>query len=64
MNVSLALTIIFIVVGLINGILSVITFKNEIVRDVGCSLYLLGLSMTTLFTMVMFSLKFLILLLK
>ena len=62
-KMSLALTIIFIIVGLINGILSIITFKNKIIREVGCGLYLLGSSITTLLTMIMFGLKFLILLL-
>jgi hypothetical protein len=62
-KMSLALTIIFIVPGLINGVLCIMTFKNKIVRDVGCGLYLFGSSITTLFTMIMFGLKFLILLL-
>jgi hypothetical protein len=39
------------------------TFKNKIVREVGCGLYLLGSSITILLTMIMFELKFLILLL-
>jgi hypothetical protein len=60
---SLALTIIFMVVGFINGICSLITFKNKIVREVGCGLYLLGSSITTLLIMLMFGLKFLIFLL-
>jgi hypothetical protein len=62
-KMSLSLTIIFIVAGLINGVLSIMTFKNKSVREVGCGLYLLGSSMTTLLTMIMFGLKFLILLL-
>ena len=63
-KISLALTIIFIITGFINGILSIITFKNKTVREVGCGLYLLGSSITTLFTTIMFGLKFLILLLS
>jgi len=51
------------VAGLINGLFSLITFKNKVIREVGCGLYLLGSSMTTLITTIMFSLKFLILLL-
>jgi hypothetical protein len=39
------------------------TFKNKPVREVGCGLYLLGSSITTLLTMMMFGLKFLFLLL-
>jgi len=62
-KLSLALTIIFIVIGFINGILSLITFKNKIVLEVGSGLYLLGSSITTLFIMIIFGLKFFILLL-
>jgi hypothetical protein len=62
-QLSLALTIIFIVAGLINGILSMITFKNKPVREVGCGLYLLGSSITTLLATVIFGLKFSILIL-
>jgi hypothetical protein len=39
------------------------TFKEKVVCEVGCGLYLLGSSITTLLTMIMFGLKFLILLL-
>jgi hypothetical protein len=62
-KISLALTIIFIMTGLINGILSMLAFKNKSVREVGCGLYLLGSSITTLLTIVMFGLKFWILVL-
>ncbi|CAF3975438.1 unnamed protein product [Rotaria sp. Silwood2] len=58
---SLALTIIFIIAGLINGILSFITFKNKTICEVGCGLYLLGSSITTLLTTIIFGLKFWIL---
>jgi hypothetical protein len=61
---SFALTIIFIVAGLINGMFCLITFKNKSVREVGCGLYLFGSSITTLLIMVMFGLKFFILLLS
>jgi hypothetical protein len=60
---SLAFTIIFIVAGLINSILSLMTFKNKTTHKVGCGLYLLGSSITTLLITMMFGLKFLILLL-
>src|SRR6202044_558189 len=63
-KISLGLTIIFIIIGLINGILSLITFMNKTVWEVGCGLYLLGSSITTLFTTIMFGLKFFILLLS
>ena len=60
---SLSLTIVFLTAGFINGFVSIMTFKNKIVRDVGCGLYLLGTSIITLLTMVIFGLKFVILLL-
>jgi hypothetical protein len=62
-KMSLSLTIIFLIGGLVDSILSIMTFKNKVVRDVGCGLYLLGSSITTLLTMIMFGLKFIILLL-
>ncbi|CAF1109410.1 unnamed protein product, partial [Adineta steineri] len=63
-KISLALTIIFIITGLINGILSLITFMNKTLWQVGCGLYLLTSSTTTLFITIMFGLKFFILLLS
>ncbi|CAF4232249.1 unnamed protein product, partial [Adineta steineri] len=58
---SIALNIIFILIGLINGIFTMITFKNKKLREVGCGLYLLGSSITTLIIIVLFTLKFWIL---
>ena len=40
-QMSLALTVIFMFIGLINSVLSLITFKNKSIREVGCGLYLL-----------------------
>jgi hypothetical protein len=60
-QVSIALTIIMFVVGLINGILLLITLKNEATRKSGSGLYLLCSSITTLFTTIIFTLKFWIL---
>ncbi|CAF1539873.1 unnamed protein product, partial [Rotaria sordida] len=62
-KVSLALTIVFIIIGYINGILSFIAFNNKTICEVGCGLYLLTSSITTLLTTTMFGLKFWILLL-
>ncbi|CAF1167926.1 unnamed protein product [Adineta steineri] len=58
---SIALTTILLVVGLINGILSIITFMNKETRKVGCGFYLLGTSITTLLIVIIFTLKFSIL---
>ncbi|CAF1238553.1 unnamed protein product [Adineta ricciae] len=43
-KLSLSLTILFMIVGLINGVLSLMTFTNKIVLEVGCDIYLLGSS--------------------
>jgi hypothetical protein len=61
-QVSLAMTIIMTIVGFINSILSIITFKNKKLHEVGSGIYLLSSSIFTLLTMTMFALKFFILL--
>jgi hypothetical protein len=61
-KLSFALTIILIITGFVNGILSLITFLNETVCEVGCGLYLLSSSITTLLITIMFGLKYFILL--
>jgi hypothetical protein len=48
-QMSMALVIIFIIVGFINGILSMITFKKKSIWEVECGWYLLGSSITTLY---------------
>ncbi|CAF1279338.1 unnamed protein product [Adineta steineri] len=62
-KVSIALTVIFILAGFINGILAMITFNNKKICEVGCGLYLLGSSITTLLITILFGLKFWILIL-
>jgi hypothetical protein len=60
--VSLALTIIMTIAGFINGIFLMITFKNKKLREVGSGIYLLVSSNVTLLTMILFALKYSILL--
>lgn len=60
-QISAILTMIMVVTGLINGILSFMTFKNKKPREVGCGYFLLGSSITTIFTMNMLAIKFWIL---
>jgi len=62
-QLSFAISIIFLIIGLIDGILSLITFINKSICEVGCGFYLIGSSITTLFTMILFQLKILILIL-
>jgi len=52
------LTMIMFVIGFINGIFSVITFSNKELRKVGCGIYLLASSITSLLTITMFTMKF------
>jgi hypothetical protein len=44
--------------GLINSILSFLTFKSKDLRKVGCGMYLLASSITSLLTICMFTIKF------
>jgi hypothetical protein len=60
-QISVVLSIIMTVAGLVNGILSLFTFKNKETRRTGCGLYLFSSSVTTLLTMITFALKFWIL---
>ena len=53
-----ALTMIVFVAGLINSILSIITFRSKKSREVGCGIYLLALSITSLLIVSVFTLKF------
>ena len=62
--ISLILTIIITLLGLANGVLSLITFQNKTSRKSGCGIYLLSSSVTVLLTMIVFLLKFTILLLS
>ncbi|CAF4126864.1 unnamed protein product, partial [Adineta steineri] len=58
---SIILTIIITIIGLINSILSFITFNNKEICQIGCGIHLLTISIITLFTMILFALKFWIL---
>ena len=60
-QVSVVLTLIIIIAGLVNSVLMMITFKNEGTRTIGCGQYLLCSSITTLVTTVIFAFKFWIL---
>ncbi|CAF1064126.1 unnamed protein product [Adineta steineri] len=57
-KLSAALTIIMFVAGLINSILSFITFQNKDSQQVGCGMYLLASSITSLLAITMFIIKF------
>ncbi|CAF3915055.1 unnamed protein product [Adineta steineri] len=57
-KISVALTIIMFLLGLINSILSFLTFQNENLRKFGCGIYLLASSITSLLTISMFTINF------
>ncbi|CAF0810901.1 unnamed protein product [Adineta steineri] len=57
-KLSAGLTIIMFVAGLVNSILSFITFQSKDAQQVGCGMYLLASSVTSLLTMSMFMIKF------
>jgi hypothetical protein len=57
-KVSAAFTTIILVVGSINNALSFLTFQNREARRVGCGIYLLASSVTSLLTLFMLTIKF------
>ncbi len=57
-KISAGLTVIMFVGGLINSVLSLLTFQSKDLRKVGCGMYLLASSITSLFTISMFTVKF------
>jgi hypothetical protein len=52
------------VIAIINSILSIITFQTKRSREIGSGLYLLASSITSGLTIIMFALKFLLLVLS
>ncbi|CAF4245336.1 unnamed protein product, partial [Adineta steineri] len=57
-KMSVVLANVMFLMGLINGILSLLTFQNANLRKVGCGIYLLASSITSLLTIFMFTIKF------
>ncbi|CAF0731467.1 unnamed protein product [Adineta steineri] len=57
-KISVGLTMIMFLLGLINSILSLLTFQNANLRKVGCGIYLLASSITSLLTISMFTINF------
>ena len=57
-KISAAVTMIMFAGGLVSSILSLITFQNKELRKVGCGIYLLASSITSLLTMCIFTVKF------
>ncbi|CAF4166156.1 unnamed protein product, partial [Adineta steineri] len=57
-KLSAGLAIIMFIAGLINSILSLITFQSKDSQQVGCGMYLVASSITSLLTIIMFIIKF------
>jgi hypothetical protein len=57
-KMGVAVTIFLFVIGVINSILSIITFLREKSQEVGCGIYLLASSITSLLTMILLTMKF------
>ncbi|CAF4239528.1 unnamed protein product, partial [Adineta steineri] len=58
LKINAALTMVMFVGGFINSILSLLTFQTKDLRQVGCGIYLLASSITSFFTISMFTVKF------
>ena len=52
------ITMIMFFIGFINGLFSLVTFQNKELRKVGCGIYLLASSITSLLTITLFTIKF------
>jgi hypothetical protein len=63
-QISATLTMIMFVIGIINSIFCIITFKAKQLHEIGCGLYLMCLSINSLITMTIFALKFWLLVLS
>jgi hypothetical protein len=57
-KMSAVITMIMFVAGLINSVLSFLTFQNAELRKVGCGMYLLASSITSLLTICMLTVKY------
>ncbi|CAF2966223.1 unnamed protein product [Rotaria sp. Silwood2] len=57
-KLSAFITMIMLLVGIINGIISIFIFKRKTCQEVGCGIYLLSSSITSIIIVILFSLKF------
>jgi hypothetical protein len=57
-KMSTALAMTMLVAGLINSVCAFITFKNKELRKVGCGIYIMTSSITSLLTICMFTIKY------
>jgi hypothetical protein len=57
-KITAATTIVMLVIGLISGTFSILTFRTKPVVDVGCGIYLLINSILSLSTIIIFTIKY------
>ena len=57
-KITASVTIIMFVLGLINGLLSILTFRRQSVIQVGCGVYLLANSIVSVLTISFFTIKY------
>ena len=63
LRVSVGITLLILLIGLINGILCIFTFRRKAPRVMGCGVYLYVVSIISLLTTITFTLKFILLVL-
>ncbi|CAF0794838.1 unnamed protein product [Adineta steineri] len=57
-KITASITILMLIFSIINGLLSILTFKNESLLKVGCGLYLLTNSIISILTIIIFTIKY------
>ncbi|CAF1292762.1 unnamed protein product [Adineta steineri] len=57
-KITASITILMLIFSIINGILSILTFKNESLLKVGCGIYLLTNSIISILTITIFTIKY------
>ena len=57
-QITTLVTIIMFIFGFVNGFLLILTFKRKSIIDIGCGLYLLVNSISSLFTISLFTIKY------
>ena len=57
-KLSVTITVVMFILGLVNSILSILTLARKASREVGCGIYLLTSCVTSIITMILLSMKF------
>lgn len=57
-KISGIVTIIMLIIGIVNGVLSIRTFKQKVLRQMGCGIYLFTASIMSILTITIFALKY------